>query len=251
MAQGRVYKSEGRLKSGTSGNGKSSNGKSGNETKNNQRGRPAKLSRDVILEAARSLSRTDFSFQDIANQLGVSPQSLYHYFASKEELCATLAEDDMESIPAVDPTTLEWRDYCRAQINVFVEWMTESKQPAHLFQQNSGWTQRDGSPNLNFLGHVDKGVGALTDAGFSPREAMNLCIILTALTVHAHQPDPLQNSFDRARASVEDAVQATEKDALANLRNAIAAPSPHRLSSMFDTVIELVIAGAAARYEVD
>ena len=234
------------MKSGTS-----SSGKSSNETKNNQRGRPAKLSRDVILEAARSLSRTDFSFQDIATQLSVSPQSLYHYFASKEELCASLAEDDMESIPAVDPTTLEWRDYCRAQINVFVEWMIESKQPAHLFQQDSGWTQRDGSPNLNFLGHVDKGVGALTNAGFSPREAMNLCIILTALTVRAYQPDPSQNSYDRARKTVEKVLQGTESAGLVNLRNAIADQSPDSQMSAFDIAIELVLAGAAARYKVD
>ena len=234
------------MKSGASGSGKS-----GNKTKTNQRGRPAKLSRDVILEAARSLSRTDFSFQDIATQLNVSPQSLYHYFASKEELCATLAEDDMESIPIVDSSTLEWRDYCRTQIRMFTEWMSESSEPAHLFQGRFGWISMDGSPNLNFLNHVDEAVGSLMKAGFSPREAMNLTLILLALTVRAHQPDPRQNSFDRARTSIEDAVQATEKDALTNLRNALADPSPHRLSSMFDTVIELVIAGAAARYEVD
>ena len=209
------------------------------------------MSRDVIVEAARSLSRTDFSFQDIANQLGVSPQSLYHYFASKEELCATLAENDMESIPIVDSSTLEWRDYCRTQVRMFAEWMSESSEPAHLFQGRFGWISMDGSPNLNFLNHVDEAVGSLMKAGFSPREAMNLSLIFLALTVRAHQPDPRQNSFDRARTSIEDAVQATEKDALANLRNAISDPSPHRLNSMFDTVIELVIAGAAARYEVD
>ena len=209
------------------------------------------MSRDVILEAARSLSRTDFSFQDIANQLGVSPQSLYHYFASKEELCATLAEDDMESIPIVDSSTLEWRDYCRTQVLMFAEWMSESSEPAHLFQGRFGWITMDGSPNLNFLNHVDGAVDSLTKAGFSPREAMNLSLIFLALTLGAHQPDPRQNSFDRARMSIEDAVQATKNDTLANLRNAIAEPSRDGQMSIFETVIELVIAGAAARYEVD
>lgn len=53
--------------------------------------------RNKILDTARQLVQTrsfhGFSFQDIANTIGVRKPSLYHHFASKEALATALLED--------------------------------------------------------------------------------------------------------------------------------------------------------------
>lgn len=54
-------------------------------------GRPAKISRERILQQARLLGPGEFTFQHIAKRLGVQPPALYYHFNSREALLNALA----------------------------------------------------------------------------------------------------------------------------------------------------------------
>lgn len=61
-----------------------------------RRGRPARLSRERIIEAAVALldsrSLEELSVQSVAEVLGASKMSLYHYFPNRDELFYAVAE---------------------------------------------------------------------------------------------------------------------------------------------------------------
>lgn len=54
-------------------------------------GRPAKISRERILEEARQLGAGELSFARIAERLGVRQQALYYHFDSREALLHAIA----------------------------------------------------------------------------------------------------------------------------------------------------------------
>jgi AcrR family transcriptional regulator len=89
------------------------------------RGRPPRISRDAILEAAVSLLEQDPSLQlslnAIARVLKITPMAIYTYFASKDELLQALSERllqglDLEIPPGAAPLEkiLLWSHAMRA-----------------------------------------------------------------------------------------------------------------------------------------
>lgn len=60
------------------------------------RGRPARISRDMILDAAAALAEANPdelpSLNGIARALKISPMAIYTYFASKDELLQALSD---------------------------------------------------------------------------------------------------------------------------------------------------------------
>ena len=62
-----------------------------NEIEDKHRGRPPTLSRDSILAIAAKIPVEGFSLRVVADRLGVSPQSIYYYFNSKNALLGVLA----------------------------------------------------------------------------------------------------------------------------------------------------------------
>ncbi len=93
-------------------------------------GRPAKISRERILEEARQLGAGELSFPRIAQRLGVRPPALYYHFASREELLNALAVElakEFDLKPGqpkrwrawLEETTLHFYDMLRANPAVF------------------------------------------------------------------------------------------------------------------------------------
>ena len=62
-----------------------------------KRGRPARISREAIIENAMEILVTtyvdDFMVKTVAEQLGTVPMAIYNYFASREELLEAVADE--------------------------------------------------------------------------------------------------------------------------------------------------------------
>lgn len=84
-------------------------------------GRPARLSREEILESAMALLKTgdtkNFSIRKIAQQLGTSPSNLYTYFPDKQAILDALGEHAFTGIQFVLDDNLSWD----AQITQWIE----------------------------------------------------------------------------------------------------------------------------------
>jgi AcrR family transcriptional regulator len=77
-----------------------------------KRGRPARLSRDVIASAALELGVNRLSMNVLAEHLGVAKSSLYGWVSSREELLGLVSNVVMERcLPLDDPVDGDWRTW--------------------------------------------------------------------------------------------------------------------------------------------
>lgn len=80
------------------------------------RGRPARVSRASIIDAARGLPLAELSMQAVADRLGVDRTTINYHFADREELFATVASAMLSSELAdfTPPESADWRDWVRS-----------------------------------------------------------------------------------------------------------------------------------------
>ncbi|MHA6616720.1 TetR/AcrR family transcriptional regulator [Pseudonocardia sp. DLS-67] len=75
-------------------------------------GRPAKLSRDVIVAAALESDLRTVTMRDLAARLGVSHSALYRWVADRDELFDLISEVMVQRIlPRAEPAPDTWRDW--------------------------------------------------------------------------------------------------------------------------------------------
>ncbi|MFD7713688.1 TetR/AcrR family transcriptional regulator [Streptomyces sp. NPDC059785] len=75
-------------------------------------GRPARLSREQIVEAALGCDLRTATMRDIAERLGVSHSALYRWVGNRDELLDLVGEVVVERIlPAAEPTPETWRQW--------------------------------------------------------------------------------------------------------------------------------------------
>jgi AcrR family transcriptional regulator len=75
-------------------------------------GRPARLSRELIVAAALQGDLAGLTMRELAARLGVSHSALYRWVADRDELFDLISEVMVERIlPASDPTPADWRDW--------------------------------------------------------------------------------------------------------------------------------------------
>ena len=128
----------------------------------------------AALRIAREAGVEDFSIRRLADELGASPMSLYHYFPNKEALVERAVDEILGRIATPSPDALVWKERLRACGN----------QAVHVLAGHPGIAR------FLLSGGVTPGVarllGYLTDelqnAGFDDRTAQDClsvyCIFL-------------------------------------------------------------------------
>jgi AcrR family transcriptional regulator len=75
-------------------------------------GRPARLSRDLIVAAALQGNLASLTMRELAARLGVSHSALYRWVADRDELFDLISEVMVERIlPTSQPSPADWRDW--------------------------------------------------------------------------------------------------------------------------------------------
>ena len=203
-----------------------------------RRGRPAKFSRDQIVEAVAEMLLADpsapLTVARAAEAVGAKPMSLYRHFADRDDLVAAVARHVFADTRPTLPDGTPWEDEVRA-------WMTSvyrrARQVPQLVQLMASGESAEWLGDSAYLAGVFERAGVKDDRVLA--EAVHW--VATATMGHAmidaagpehFQPDRLRASLDRLNP--EDAERTSRL-------------IPH-LDAMreysFDLVVDLTIAGA-------
>lgn len=212
-----------------------------------QRGRPATLTREMILEAAADIAMGKFSFRAVADALGVSAQSIYHYFPNKNALLGAMAEDSVTKFPTVD--THDWRSYFRTSLVGYRSWLLNSASAVLVPEINGTWARFNDEPSEAVLNLMESFVSFFVAAGFTSHQAIEVWNLGTTLVVRsliARLGD--EEIADHFRALQED-IRSLGAENFPTLSEALS-QEPPLAQDMFERMVEVAIEGVAAVYEV-
>jgi len=210
-------------------------------------GRPPRISREQIAEAAVEIGLGELTLRAVAERLGVSIPALYHHVESKDELVRLAAEHAASR--AVLPQDrgqhwavwlLEWARYNR---DVFLA------EPALL-----GEYVRGGINRASIAERTDLILGALVQRGFAIGEAQSAYELVSSCAVGFAVDAIREEATDRAGldqvSAYRDLLRSRDSDDLPYLRLLLAELSNHRRRS-FDEQLRSVLVGIAITYHRD
>jgi len=217
-------------------------------TDDKHRGRPSTLSRKSIIAAAAEIPLEGFSLRAVAERLGVSPQSIYYYFESKNALLGALAEESVALLPHVEAR--DWRNYLRESLLGYRSWLLASESPVMLPEINSSWARLNDEVSEGILVKMEAFVAFFVHAGFSPQQAIEVWNLGTTLVVRSIIPtlDDKQVA-DHWRALRTD-VESLGAERFPALSRALT-EQPGRVDEWYERIVEIAIEGVAAVYGVD
>ena len=127
-------------------------------------GRPPRINREMIAEAAHELGLEGLTLRDVADHLGVSIAALYHHVSSKDDLMRVAAELSAAKVPLPENRGQHWAVW-------LYEWAAYNRdafvaQPGLLAQFLEGAISAEA-----IAGNVDTVLGLLVRHGFSILDA--------------------------------------------------------------------------------
>ncbi len=207
-------------------------------------GRPARISREAIAEAANEIGLSDLTLRAVADRLGVSIASLYHHVEGKDDLLRLAAEYSAarRQVPRDEGQhwavwLLEWAIYNR---DAFVA------EPALLGQYLDGAITRRGDRRQ----HRRHPRPARAPRASRRREAQDAYQLVSSCAlgsaVHAIREQRAVAAGHPAVAEYERVLAVREPADLPHLRALLAEAAVTPLQS-FESRITTVLAGIAAR----
>ena len=140
-----------------------------------RRGRPPRISRDHIVDAACEVGIENLTMAAVAERLGVTHQSLYGWVQDRDELIDLVSDRlirRIEILPPADPA--DWRDSLRSYANGLRR-LAEDRLAV------------GGEADLTVL-EWDDANGILTDTSGNQREAGQWGAVLTVQRGSTHAP---------------------------------------------------------------
>lgn len=127
-------------------------------------GRPAKISRERILQEARQLGAGELTFARIAERLGVRQQALYYHFDSREDLLHAIALELSREFDLQPGNPKRWRSWLEETGLRFYDFLVAN--PVVLETSNWRGLARFGLPLLEAALETLQGAGyTLEEAG--------------------------------------------------------------------------------------
>ena len=182
-------------------------------------GRPARISRAQIADAANEIGLRDLTLRAVADRLGVSIASLYHHVDSKDDLVRMAAEQSVARTPIPEDRGQDWRTWLR-------EW---------AIYNHSAFVA---DPEL---------LGQYMEGAIAPEVvAQNMDLIRRVLVREGFGPDEADVAYQViASCAVGAAVRTIRHQWELRTHHPAAGPAP----VAFTTQAEIVIAGVAAGRE--
>jgi AcrR family transcriptional regulator len=140
-------------------------------------GRPRKLSKEAIIEAAKSLPGSELGFPQVARKLNVSAQALYRYYPNLAALRADLAGALVELVPSFVPadgeTLPDVAAIALAMGEAHASFLKDSRVDPSIFATEFGALRfAGGEPDARLLVRLERWLRVSTDAGLSMADAI-------------------------------------------------------------------------------
>ncbi len=195
-----------------------------------RRGRPRRISKQQIVEAALEIGLDSFSIQGIADRLGVTAPALYGHVRGRDEIVELVAADLIGRLEVAIDADADWRD-----------WLLEfGKQARAHFTDAASALQVDLSGPLvrQRLEFAEHGVGLLVDAGFSAADAGRALwlVVRVACTAGGNEAASVTTPMARARSI-------SEPGSLPAIDRAIDEISTAPSLDTFDFDLQVILAG--------
>lgn len=169
-------------------------------------GRPAKVSRERILEVARQLGAGELTFPRIAEKLGVRAPALYYHFKSREDLLHTLAAEFATEFDLKPGSPKRWRGWLEQAVMRFYDFLVAN--PAVLEVSNWRGLAMFGEPIM------EAALETLKGAGYSLKEAGRTWELVSNL---AYAQARVLNDISRAGPMLAQAADASQSGPLSKL----------------------------------
>jgi len=198
--------------------------------------RPARLSREAILDAARTMivaqGIDDFSLRRLATRLGVTAPSLYRFFDSKDAIVGAIAEAAFEQlIDAIDRAAAGHRDpieRIKAQSVAYVECAVDNPALfAVMFAYRPPWTDLPNAPELPLASKAWELAAVAVEEATAQGRLHEPDPVLAALTIWSavHGVATVLTIGAPARRPLDRALVTSVVDAVVD---GLAARDPHR-----------------------
>lgn len=128
------------------------------------RGRPPRISRAEVVEAAGALDPDELTVQAVADRLGVTRSAIYHYVDSSEDLLRLTVRHADAPFGPDDLDETSWRAWLSGFATECRRWRLAQGEAVHrvvITPTDLPW----------LLEVVDHGIAVLEDAGFAPTVA--------------------------------------------------------------------------------
>ena len=205
------------------------------------RGRPAKISREQIVAAARSVASRDLTMQAVADALGVSRKALHYYVGDRQGLLSLVVADRFESeltrveLPAHD----EWQSVLRSYAHAFRDGLIQ----VGVTLDHTPLRGAGAAAALTLAEHV---IDVLLEAGFDPDYARKGLTALANIAQSSSQ-SAVQMSTGRHDYGAETvaALASADDDEYPSLRQALTG-APSSEADQFEFELNLAIGGLEA-----
>jgi AcrR family transcriptional regulator len=209
-------------------------------------GRPPRVTRAEIAEAALAVGLHRATVRTVAEHLGMSVPGLYHHVRSREELLALAGAHALASVGLPDDTGQPWTDWLLASARTVYDSLVA--QPELVAQIRAGALD-----SLRQTQQLERFLAVLGGHGFTLRQAFEIYLhVMTAVTGAATSRVGRRAASEAGRPVLEEFARASDlmgSDAahVQRLVRELKRSRRAREIDPFDTV-RLVVAGIEARY---
>lgn len=210
-------------------------------------GRPPRISRTMIAEAAHELGLDGLTLRAVADHLGVSIAALYHHVSSKDDLMRLAAEYSVARVPRPEDHGQHWAlwlaEWAEYNLDAFVA------RPGLLTQYMEG-----GITPAAIAGNLDTILGVLVRQGFTILEANAAYELVTSCALGTAVGIIRDRESDAAGRPIRPAYRKLladrDADDLPHLRQLLDAVAEHGREP-FATQVATVVYGIALRQGLD
>jgi TetR/AcrR family tetracycline transcriptional repressor len=212
------------------------------------RGRPPRISRAQIVDAARSVAARDLTMQAVADALGVSRKALHYYVGDRAGLLTLMVLDQFERelAPVELPTGDDWRATLRAYASAYRDGLIRVGIGSRGADHATDFTQLRGLSTSAALALADRVLHALLSAGLDPDSARHGLTAASNIAQSAAQTVVAQTASGehRHRAETAEALLREPDDTYPALRRVLASaqPSGRDAETQFEFELDAVIA---------
>jgi len=220
------------------------------KSKAEARGRPKRLTKRAIVRAAAQIPQEKFSLLKLAEILGVSSQSLYHYFSSKEAISKAIALEIAADVP-VPSSDLNWRDYVRETALLYREWLQSNEFPiARSIPVGPLSLFRAGGQRSEYiLNRLDRWVAVLRRDGFDRQQAIDTWMLMTNFIRRSDLHRTNQEDFELAWGELLADIGEADAGQLPELDN-LGEEIPPDFERFYRDMLEIFLDGISQHYGI-
>jgi AcrR family transcriptional regulator len=196
------------------------------------------------------IPQEEFSLLKLAEDLGVSSQSLYHYFPSKEAISEAIAEEIVLEVEMVG-RELPWKEYIREAILAYRRGLRVNEFPIarnYIYQGIAAFRVAS-RRSEKLLERFEQFMMVLERDGFEADQAVEVWMMVQNFLRRSDLHRAAQQDFDQVWTELLGDIREAEEGRFPKLEALLTMDCPD-FEAFYEGVLDTLIQGISARYGV-